>query len=311
LEEVTSRIRDGQLDIIPCKHINNSPAPGVAKGSQTLLLKYRLDGKLQAKTVAYASRLVIPAQPSGLTLPSATIHSGKSGAIFLEAWKEGSYHLKTGDGKTKAIGINGVPAAIEIDGPWTVKFPPGWGVPPSIVLERLASWVRHSNPDIRHFSGTATYEKPFDIHDGSINPQYRIYLDLGEVKNIAEVTLNAKDLGILWKPPFRIDVTDALKAGHNDLVVKITNLLPNRLIGDAGKPDPRAFKKHGINGFAPDKWDEWLKIIKDEEQTGRYSKETGRYTFATWKRYDKNDPLLDSGLLGPVRLLTAVRQKIM
>ena len=310
-EEISSRIRDGQLDIIPCKHINTSPAPGVARGSQTLLVKYRLDGKLQAKTVAYASRLVVPAQPSGLTLPSATIHSGKSGAIFLEAWKEGSYHLKTGDGKTKAIGINGVPAAIEIDGPWTVKFPPGWGAPPRIILERLASWTEYSNPDIRHFSGTATYEKTFNIQDSAINDQYRIYLDLGEVKNIAEVTLNGKELGIIWKPPFRIDVTNALNAGHNNLVVKITNLIPNRLIGDAGKPDPRAFKKHGNNGFAPDKWDEWLKIIKDEEQTGRYSKETGRYTFATWKRYDQNDPLLDSGLLGPVRLLTAVRQRIM
>ena len=78
----------------------------------------------------------------------------------------------------------------------------------------------------------------------------------------------------------------------------------------AGKPDIRSFIKKGNSGYAPDKWDEWLKIINDEQETKRYKTETGRYTFATWKRFDKDEPLLESGLIGPVRLLTAIRHKI-
>ena len=96
-------------------------------------------------------------------------------------------------------------------------------------------------------------------------------MDFGKVKEIAEVSLNGQDLGILWKPPFRVDATSALRPGLNKLEVKVTNLWPNRLIGDAGLPEDQ------------------------------------RVTWTTYQPYHPNDPLLESGLLGPVRLVPVAR----
>ena len=95
-----------------------------------------------------------------------------------------------------------------------------------------------------------------------------MWLDLGRVRNIAQVRVNGKDLGLVWKAPFRVDVTKALKPGTNRLEVKVTNLWVNRLIGDA-QPDA-----------------------------------TDKYTFTTQAFYKADSPLLPSGLLGPVRLLS-------
>jgi hypothetical protein len=100
----------------------------------------------------------------------------------------------------------------------------------------------------------------------------KVVLDLGRVKEIAEVSVNGKPLGILWKPPFQADVTGALRPGANHLDIKITNLWPNRMIGDQ---QPSAAK---------------------------------RYTFTDYKPYTKDSPLLESGLLGPVTLASVVRR---
>lgn len=309
MQEVSSQIHDGQLDIMLFNHVKHDPAPQEVK---KLFIKYRLNGKLKTKTInkPYAARIVVPAQPGGLTLPSATLQAHKSGKIFLEAWKTGIYHLQMANDKTKTVKMDSVSEPKEIKGPWTVKFPPNWGVPPEVTFDHLISWTEHSHFDIKHFSGTATYEKELNIPEESLSKEQALYLDLGKVKNIAEVILNGKNLGILWKPPFRVNISDAVKAGSNQLQIKITNLLSNRLIGDSGKPDIRPFRKSGNRGFAPTDWDIWMKVVKEEEQNGRYSKETGRYTFSTWKRFDKDDQLLDSGLIGPVRILTAVRKEI-
>lgn len=309
MQEVSSQIHGGQLDIILFEHVKRDPAHGEIKD---LFIKYGLNGKIQSKTFKnpYASRIVLPDQPGGLTLPSATLHANQSGTLFLEAWKAGLYYLRITDDKTKTVNVDNVPEAKEIKGPWIVKFPSGWGAPPQVTFDHLISWTDHSHFDIKHFSGTAIYENKFNIPERSLSDEYLLYLDLGKVKNIADVILNGKDLGILWKPPFRINISDVVKTGSNQLQIKITNLLSNRLIGDAAKPDIRPFRKSGENGFAPEDWNAWLKVINEEEQNGKYSKETGRYTFATWKRFDKDEPLLESGLIGPVRLLTAVKRMV-
>jgi len=149
-----------------------------------------------------------------------------------------------------------------------VSFPPNWGAPPSIHLEGLTSWTKHSDEGVKYFSGTATYTKEIEARREWFRPGAKLVLDLGEVKEIAEVSVNGKPLGILWKPLFQADVTAALKPGRNHLEIKITNLWLNRLVGDR---QPSAEKK---------------------------------YTFITFQHYTKDTPLLDSGLLGPVRLLT-------
>ena len=152
-----------------------------------------------------------------------------------------------------------------IAGPWQVSFQAGRGAPVSAVFESLVSWTESPVPGIKYFSGTATYSNTFSLTESVDNS--RILLDLGDVKNLAEVTLNGQNLGILWKMPFEVDITDALQAGVNELQIAVTNLWVNRLIGDA---------QPGV-----------------EDKT----------TFTTMPFYQADSPLLPSGLLSEVRLV--------
>lgn len=158
-----------------------------------------------------------------------------------------------------------------IDGSWTVRFDPAWGGPAEAAFDTLVDWTQRPEDGIRHYSGAAWYEKTF--HVARIPAGQRVFLDLGELKNLAVVTLNDRDLGVLWASPFRVDVTAALKPGENRLRVKIVNLWPNRLIGDQRLPvDARRTRTN---------------ITKFEDK--------------------KNQTLLPSGLFGPVRLLVQER----
>ncbi len=182
---------------------------------------------------------------------------------------------------------------IELNGPWEVSFDAKWFYPDNgagakMRFEQLSDWSQRPEEAVKYFSGTAVYQKSFDWQQPAGNG--RVSLDLGRVEVIAEVELNGKNLGVLWKPPFRVDITEALKAGENTLVVKVTNLWPNRLIGDEQLPADCEYKPEG----SLKAWPEWLN--KNLPRT------SGRRTFATWKHWKAQDPLLPSGLLGPVRV---------
>jgi hypothetical protein len=127
-------------------------------------------------------------------------------------------------------------APLEITGPWDVRFPPNQGAPPSRVFEKLVSWTTIPDDGIKYFSGTATYLKEFDVPAALLAGGGQLELSLGELRNVADVTLNGKPLGILWKPPYTCDVTGLVRSGKNELKVKITNLWANRLVGDATLP---------------------------------------------------------------------------
>jgi len=174
--------------------------------------------------------------------------------------------------KDTAIAEHTVPrksetAVITVANSWQVKFPGGRGAPTETRATALNSWSDDPDKGIRYFSGTATYTTMLTALPKWFAAADRLWLDLGGVRNIAQVRVNGKDLGIVWKAPFRVDVTKALKPGTNRLEVKVTNLWVNRLIGDA-QPDA-----------------------------------TDKYTFTTQAFYKADSPLLPSGLLGPVRLL--------
>ena len=218
---------------------------------------------------------------------------GADGQTAVYAWQPVGVELKTAAGRTLQAKAATVPAPIEISGPWDLAFPPNWGAPAAIKLDKLISWTDHADIGVKYFSGTAAYRKTFSFphQPSAIN---HVFLDLGLVKNIAEVKLNGKDLGILWKPPFRVEVTDALRDGKNELEVRVTNLWPNRLICDEQLPDDREW-----NGTQ-------LKSIPQWVTEGKPSP-TGRLTFTTWHHWTKADEPLPSGLLGPVRLRTAVK----
>ena len=161
--------------------------------------------------------------------------------------------------------------AAVLDVGWTVAFDPAWGGPASARFENLRDWTQSDQVGIRYYSGTAVYTSdPFDLPAGVAgNPQTRLFLDLGNVKELAEVTLNGKLLGVLWTSPFRVDVTGLCKPSGNRLEIRVTNYWPNRLIGDAG--------------LSADK----------------------RFTHTNVTKFKKDSGLSPSGLLGPIQILKA------
>jgi hypothetical protein len=117
-----------------------------------------------------------------------------------------------------------------------VTFPPNLGAPEKIQLVELAPWSANADQGVKFFSGTATYSKTIQVQQGWIAPGPRVMLDLGAVNDLAEVTVNGTPVATAWKPPYRVDVTSALRAGANDVQIKVTNEWTNRIIGDRGAP---------------------------------------------------------------------------
>ena len=211
------------------------------------------------------------------------------GTVEGLVWRTGRYALQNGAAVQAQVAD-----PVELAGPWHVAFPAG----PAITLPELISLHKHPDPAVKYFSGTATYAHDLNISGDALGGGKRVVLDLGRVEVIAEVRINGKDLGILWKEPYRIDVTDAVHAGANALEIRVTNLWPNRLIGDERLPPENQFGSGAEHGILR---------VPDWYLNGEPKPAGGRTTFVTWQFYKKDDPLLESGLLGPVRILYPVR----
>jgi hypothetical protein len=125
----------------------------------------------------------------------------------------------------------------EVKGAWDVSFPKDLGAPPIIQLPQLVSLTENKEEGVRYFSGTCTYSKNIDVKKEWLTPKQKIILDLGKVKDMAEVYLNGRQVDFLWKAPFQVDITSAVKAGANKLEIKVTNEWTNRLAGDKEHPE--------------------------------------------------------------------------
>jgi hypothetical protein len=127
-----------------------------------------------------------------------------------------------------------------LDGPWTVSFPSNVGAPPKITFEKLESWTVNADEGVKFFSGTAIYSKTVKVESSWLRSGEKVLLNLGTVNDLAEVSINGQALGVLWKAPYQVDVTNALKAGANHLSIKVTNEWTNRIIGDrTAAPDKK------------------------------------------------------------------------
>ncbi len=222
---------------------------------------------------------------------------GSAGSELL-VWQNGSYTLQAAAGQSN-LDISDIAEPAMLSGSWQVNFPPHLGAPPSVTLDELISLHQHSDPGVKYFSGTATYSKRFTAPAGAPPAGRRLYLDLGWVHAMAQVRVNGHDLGLLWKPPFHIDITSAVRPGDNKLEVLVTNQLVNRQIGDEQLPAENEYERNGA-----------IKVIPEWFTEGKPKPPGGRITFATWKHFNKDSPLLVAGLVGPVRLRTAVRHRI-
>jgi hypothetical protein len=228
--------------------------------AEDVLTAFRVEGK-EAELWYPDSGRMQPAEykiADGQT--TVPLHLDPAGSVFVIFRKSTNIAERTLPHTTSTT-LTSVP------GPWQVNFPPNWGAPAQITLDSLSSWTKSSDTGVKFFSGTATYSKDIEVSADWLHAGGSVVLDLGAVEEIAEVSVNGKPVGgVLWKPPFQADVTTALKPGTNHLEIRVTNLWPNRMIGD--------------------------------EQPGVQK----TYTFTDMKFYKADSPLIDSGLLGPVTI---------
>ena len=153
-----------------------------------------------------------------------------------------------------------------ISGPWNLSFQPGRGAPASVTLDELSDWSHNQDAGVKYFSGVGTYTRTLQASPDWFKNGARYWIDLGDVRNLAAVTVNGKEMGEAWHAPYLVDITSALKPGANEITIKVANAWVNRLIGD--------------------------------EQPG-----ATKLAFADVKPYKADSPLLPSGLIGPVTLI--------
>ena len=262
---LTGLIQDNEINVVIGNELaGTDPAPNVVKSAS---VQYTLDGKPGTATVAENENLDLP--PLSSHTAAFTVARGANGQARLLASKPGIFTLTDAAGNVTSKQITSTPSPIPVDGAWTVHFDPRWGGPPSVTFDSLTDWTQRPEPGIKYYSGTAEYDKTFDVPDGWLRPGRVTTLDLGDLESLANVTLNGHDLGCLWSPPYRTDVTGLLRPGPNTLQVKVTDTWVNRLIGDDGLPANQ------------------------------------RLTSTTQPFYSATDPLIPSGLFGPVTLTGA------
>jgi len=136
----------------------------------------------------------------------------------------------------------------QLGGSWQVTFDPQWGGPGTVEFADLVSWPQRDEPGIKFYSGTAVYRKSFELPQDlrRAGEGGRLWLDLGVVRELAEVKVNGRSCGIVWAPPFRVEVSDAVKPGANELEIEVVNFWPNRIIGDAALPPPQRLTRTNI-----------------------------------------------------------------
>ena len=225
-------------------------------------VSFRIAGKVAEvwDPVSGERRAIVHEKSSGgsaLTLPFAPCGS------WVVVWK--------GATTAKAFDSQALTPVMTLTGPWQVSFDPKWAGPAKPVTFRdLSDWSSHADHGIKYYSGTAVYRQIFDFKSKIQNSKSKIVIDLGNVRELAEVKVNGKMCGMTWTPPFRVDISEALKTGANELEIHVTNFWYNRLVGDKDLSQEKRVTKTNVRSLA---------------NPGR--------------------PLVVSGLLGPVTLQSA------
>lgn len=299
--DVTAQVRElvkqQQFEIPASNSLFGDPVYMVVKH---LVIDYKVDGKLQTKTVGENESIMLVATPTTAAAPAYEVRSTGPRAFELTAWSSLSFGVTDSSAKSVVWRVrpSQAPKMIDLSRSWKLTFPPKLGAPASASFDQLISWPTSRDEGIKYFSGSAVYSKEFTVPASFVGSHRAIRLDLGTVKNFATVTLNGKPVVTLWKAPFVADLSGLVRAGKNSLQIKVTNLWPNRIIGDEHLPPDVEW-----NGNHLKKWPEWL-------LNGEPRPKTGRITFTTWHYYNKDSPLLESGLIGPVKLQSAEKRQI-
>lgn len=262
--------------------------------SKTINARFRVSGKV--------AELWFP--DSGTICKLETVPSGNEHtAIELKLGPDESYFVVFRDAPA-ATAEQAVPWSIteqplaDLSADWDVRFSNGG----SASMTELASWTQLNEERLKFHSGAATYQKTFTLFKKQLDASKEIYLDLGQVDVIAEVRVNGKNCGIAWKAPYRVDVSDALKSGENQIEVTVANLWVNRMIGDQRVEDDHVWTTDTgstAKGMGLKKIPDWV-----VNNTARPVKARATFYAWQWPHMKSDKPLLSSGMLGPVKLIT-------
>lgn len=195
-----------------------------------------------------------------------------------------------------------VDKVMPVNAKWTVIFPEIG----KIELDSLVSWPDYPAKDIKYFSGTATYESTVNIDPGLFRDKdVRIILSFGKVKNMTALTINGHAMPLMWKSPFSCDITDYARPGNNEIKLEVTNLWPNRMIGDEQEPDDLQWSEPLVYTYASGSPEVGRYLLNNPEwlRKGLPRPSKGRKTVGCFKFFNADSPLLPSGLLGPVEII--------
>ena len=291
--DITKKIKDlvasGTSDVLVTNELIDNKTP---EGDKTVLkISFKTDGEERTMYIPKGQFLKLSKDN---VKPEVAIKDDK---VYWVTPYAGKINYTNVSGEAKNTEVKSVPEPIDLSKDWQVSFPLNSVDSKKETFNALISWTDVKDETIQHFSGTATYQKEFMLSEELLQSNKSLTLDLGSVSVIAEVMVNGKSAGLLWKAPFRIPIDDFVQKGKNTLEIKVTNLWPNRLIGDEKlKLDyPRKGKRAKP---LPD----WLL-----NETNRQSERT---TFASWNHYNKNDKLKPSGLLGPVEIHISIKKQL-
>lgn len=198
-----------------------------------------------------------------------------NGKIVAEFTRRGNYEAQVNGGAAKSIQIKTNQKSTPVKGAWKVAFDTQWGGPESLVMKELKPWNEYIEQAVRYYSGTATYRIAINLTKADLDQQ-AIYLDLGNVLEMARIRVNGSNLGVSWMPPYVVDLTQYVKAGNNELEIDVVNMWVNRLIGDAKLPESKRFTRTNIHKF----------------------------------NQGNDSDLRKSGLIGPVKIITRPRIKL-
>jgi hypothetical protein len=248
-------------------------------GTAVPQMYYNIEGpqtRLPLHLDPYGSAFVVFTRNSGLhvtqllkdgtPIDSVQAAGDERGRLILQNASAGEYEVKLSDGQQLTTEVADTRSEDLPAWQWTITFQPDRGAPATTeTLHAFQSWTESPNAGIRYFSGTATYRTKIRVKRSADS---RVFLKLADMHELCTVRINGKTVGTLWAVPYRIDITDSLTDGSNIIELAVTNLWPNRIIGDA---QPSA---------------------------------TRTYTRTNIRKYTAGSPLLPSGLIGPVVLET-------
>jgi hypothetical protein len=236
-----------------------------ARGSVFVIFRHKTSLQNVTAIERNGSMLYSTERPKKISLLGGISVRSDGAKVVLSTPEPGRYRLTFAGGK-KIEATTNAAEAINVPGPWTLVFPSGWGAPPQIEMNQLVSWTNVANQGVRYFSGRATYRTVLRLTEAQASSASSANLNLGEVHEVAAVRINGKAAGTLWKQPYAVRIDGLLHSGANTIEIDVTNLWPNRLIGDA------------------------------QNSNGKH------YTWTNIRKYTKDSPLLPSGMLGPVRV---------